>query len=259
MTTCTARFFRGSAIAKPIMWLYGLLVLTPPRVWKQTHNYHHAHNAKIVGSHVGSYPVMTVSMWHRATAVQRLLYRASRHPLAILFGYFSVFLYGMCISGFLRRPSRNWDSLLALSLNVALMLGLLVWAGLDVLFFSMVLPLLVSCATGAYLFYAQHNFEGMHLQGRDEWSYTRAAIESSSYMKMNPIARWFAGNIGYHHVHHLNPSIPFYRLPEALEALPELRAAQVTTLRLSDIAACFRLNLWDPDQGKMVAFPQRLR
>lgn len=246
---------KTSKLAKAIFSVYGILVLTPPRVWKQTHNYHHANNAKIVGSHVGSYPMLTVEMWKKATPSQRLLYRIARHPLTILFGYVFIFLYGMCISGFRRRPEKNWDSLLAIIVHFVLV-GVIGWYfGAATLFFAFLLPLMVATAAGAYLFYAQHNFEGMHLQPRESWSYTKAAIESSSYMKTGKLMAWFTGNIGYHHVHHLNPGIPFYRLPEAHAQIPELQAAKVTTLWPKDIAACFRLKVWDPEREQMVGYP----
>jgi omega-6 fatty acid desaturase (delta-12 desaturase) len=245
---------RGSKVGKAIMSVYGCLVLTPPSVWKQSHNYHHANNAKIIGSHVGSYPVLTIDMWRKATPSQRRWYRIARHPLTIVTGYLGIFLYGMCISGFLRRPAKNWDCLVALFMHIALAVTIGWFFGADVLLFAFILPLAVACATGAYLFYAQHNFEGMHLQPREKWSYTRAAIESSSYMKLGPIMNWFTGNIGYHHVHHLNPGIPFYRLKETMDAIPELQAAKVTTLWPRDIAACFRLKLWDPEREEMVGY-----
>ncbi len=247
---------RGSTVAKWIMYAYGVLVLTPPKVWRQTHNYHHAHTAKIVGSHVGSYLVVTTDMWAKMSARERFMYKLIRHPLTILFGYFTIFLYGMCISSFLRNPRKNWDSLLALVVNLAITAT--VWSvfGFEHFFFVFFLPLFVATASGAYLFYAQHNFPEMHVQPRDSWEYTRAALESSSYMETGPIMRWLTGNIGYHHVHHLNPGIPFYRLPEAMKAIPELQSPRRTTLSPDDIAVCFQQKLWDPEREQMVGYPE---
>lgn len=245
---------RGSRAADLIMKTYGLLVLTPSRVWRQTHNYHHAHTAKIVGSHVGSYAMVTTKMWKDLTPGQRLMYRITRHPLTIALGYLTIFIYGMCISSFLRNPRKNWDSLLAIVLHVALVVALYQLGGFSLVFFALLLPLAIACASGAYLFYAQHNFEGVVIQPREEWSFERAALESSSYMKLGPVMNWFTGNIGFHHVHHLNPTIPFYRLPEAMGAIPELQHPHVTTLWPKDIAACFRLKLWDPEQQRMVGY-----
>ena len=74
---------------------------------------------------------------------------------------------------------------------------------------------------------------------------------------MNPVLRWFTGNIGYHHVHHLNARIPFYRLPEAMAQVEELQSPGVTTLSPLGVYRCLRLKLWDPDQECLVSFAGR--
>ncbi|HKP60224.1 MAG TPA: fatty acid desaturase [Polyangiales bacterium] len=247
---------RGSKPAKLFLDAFGLYVLTPSTVWTQTHNYHHAHTAKIVGSHVGSYPMLTTALWEKCTPGQRVMYRVIRHPLNILFGYFTVFMYGFCLSAFIRNPRKNLDSLAALFVQLG-MIALLWFAfGFEVMFYGLVLPQTVAHALGAYLFYAQHNFPDAHVQPRESWTFVRASLESSSYMEVGPVMRYFTGNIGFHHVHHLNHRIPFYRLPEAMAAIPELRDPHgATSLSLREIRACFRLKLWDPDQNRMVPFP----
>jgi len=247
---------RQSTPAKWIMYTFGLLVLTPPNVWRQTHNYHHAHNAKIVGSNVGSFLTVTVDMWRAMKPRQRLYYRIARSPALIAAGYLTVFVFGMCVASFVRNPRKCWDSLLALLVHGGLLAALWLYFGPFTMFCALLLPLLVAHALGAYLFYAQHNFVGVHLQPRHEWNYTRSAIQSSSYMKMPAILHWFTGNIGYHNVHHLNHRIPFYRLPEALEALEPLHKSPTTTLWPTDVAACLRLKVWDPNQEKMLSFKE---
>ena len=247
---------RGSTPAKWIMYAYGIYVLTPPTVWRQTHNYHHAHTAKIVGSHVGSYMMVTTDMWAQMTPTQRTVYKAFRHPLTVAFAYFTVFGVGMCIQPFLRNPRKNWDSMLSLVVNVVASIAIWYFAGFSIFFFAYFLPLFVATGTGAYLFYAQHDFPEINVQPRENWEYTRAALESSSYMDLSPLMHWFTGNIGYHHVHHLNPGIPFYRLPEAMAGIPELREPLgKTSLALRDIRACFAQKLWDAQQGKTVGYP----
>jgi omega-6 fatty acid desaturase (delta-12 desaturase) len=251
---------RGSVAARVLFGAYGLLVMTPPRVWRETHNYHHAHNGKIVGSHVGSYPVVTVAMWSRMTPSQRFAYRASRHPLTILLGYFTVFGWGMCVAPLIRAPRKNGlAAVSALAIQAALAFGFVHAWGWSAYVLGAWLPLAIAMASGAYLFYAQHNFEGAHFQPREDWSYVRAALESSSYMAMGPVMRFFTGNIGYHHVHHLNPSIPFYRLPEAMAGIPELGSPKTTTLRLGDIAECFSVDVWDPVESRFVSLDEARR
>src|SRR5439155_7141085 len=106
-------------------------------------------------------------------------------------------------------------------------------------------------ALGSYLFYAQHNFPGARFQEGDAWDYTAAALTGSSYIAMNPVLRWFTGNIGYHHVHHLNAGIPFYRLPEAMAQMEELQSPGVTTLSPLGVYRCLRLKLWDPEGQRL--------
>jgi omega-6 fatty acid desaturase (delta-12 desaturase) len=111
----------------------------------------------------------------------------------------------------------------------------------------------VSSAIGSYLFYAQHNFPDVVFKEKDGWTYEGAALESSSYTKMNFFMRWSSANIGYHHIHHLNARIPFYRLPEVMEKIPELQHPKTTSLNLSDIVKCLRLKVWDSKAHKMIS------
>jgi omega-6 fatty acid desaturase (delta-12 desaturase) len=131
-----------------------------------------------------------------------------------------------------------------------------VWvsAGLPAVFFACLLPIAIAAALGAYLFYVQHNFERSRILPLEQWSFDQAALESSSYLKLGPIMHWFTGNIGYHHVHHLNSHIPFYRLPEAMAATAELQHPAVTTPRPHDVLVCLRLNLWDPERQQLVSY-----
>jgi omega-6 fatty acid desaturase (delta-12 desaturase) len=250
---------KDSRPAQALMALYGTLVLTPPRVWRQTHNYHHAHTGQIVGSHIGSFVLVTTDMWRRLGPMERMKYRAVRHPLTVALGYFTIFAWGMCVSSFLRDPKKHWDSAAALVLQAAL--TAVVWGsfGFETYVFAMLIPQMVACAAGSYLFYAQHTFEDLHIQPREEWNYVVAATESSSFMETGPVMQWLTGNIGFHHVHHLNPRIPFYRLPETMRAIPELQNPKVTRLTLRDVVRNFQLGLWDPQAGRMVTYAEATR
>jgi omega-6 fatty acid desaturase (delta-12 desaturase) len=244
---------KGSRLASAIMWVYGLATLNPPSIWDRSHNHHHKNTAKIFGASIGSFPIMTVNAYARASRSQRLAYGASRHPLTIACGYLTVFAYGMCVRSLLTNPRVHWDSGLALALHAGLVATLAVLAPLALLF-AVLLPSALAAAVGAYLFYAQHNYPGVVLRDRADWDYVGAALESSSMIRMSPLMHWFTGNIGYHHVHHLNHRIPFYRLPEAMAALPALQKPGTTSLSLADIHSCLALKLWDPRAARMVGF-----
>jgi acyl-lipid omega-6 desaturase (Delta-12 desaturase) len=246
---------RRSLVAKLLFWGFGVLVLTPPRVWRDTHNYHHAHTAKLVGSNIGSYMMVTTGMWAKMSSGQRTMYRIIRHPLTILGAYFTVFMYGMCVAPLLRAPKKNASAVLTLVVHAGIIWFMVTKLGVAAFLFGYFLPLALAMAIGGYVFYAQHNFPDAYVQPRETWNFTRAALESSSYLVMGPVMNYFTGNIGYHHVHHLNAAIPFYRLPEAMQQVEELQRARKTTLHPRDIIACFAQKLWDPESGQMVGYP----
>ena len=242
---------RGSRFARWLMTAFGILTLNPPSTWNASHNFHHKNNGKIRSASIGSFPVMTVRAYARLSRRQRYLYAASRHPLTILFAWFTVFLVGMTIASLVRKPREHLDCALALVLHAALWIVLALYAPWALLY-CFVIPCFIGAAIGAYLFYAQHNFPAVDLGEQSDWDYVFAALKSSSFLDTNRVMHWFTGNIGFHHVHHLNARIPFYRLPEAMKALSELQAPGRTSLSPQAIFACLRLKLWDPDRRQMV-------
>lgn len=243
----------GSRLAKVIMTAYGLAALNPPSIWKRSHNHHHKNTAKIFGASIGSYPVMTVTAWERATRGQRLGYAISRHPLTMAAGYFTIFIYGMCIRSLIASPREHLDSAVSMVVHAGL-IALALWHGWDTLLLGMMIPCWIASAAGAYLFYVQHNYPAAKLHDRAEWDYVAAATLSSSHLRLGRLMNWFTGNIGYHHVHHLNSRIPFYRLPEAMAGLPEMQNPGTTSLSLADIVRCFRLKLWDAQERRWTGF-----
>lgn len=236
--------------------LVGIYMMAVRSVWKETHDYHHKNNAKLIGSAIGSFPVVTIGMWRSMTPLQKKLYRFIRHPLSIFGGYFTVFLIGMTFSPFKREPKRHFMGPVSVAIHIGLfvLVGVLTdWVtGLAMIIF----PSFLALGLGSYLFYVQHNFPAMQLRDRRTWDYTFAALRSSSMFDMSPIMHWFTGNIGFHHIHHLNHRIPFYRLPEAMAAIPELQEPGRTSWKPKDMAECLSLAVWDPEQQRMLRWDE---
>lgn len=238
--------------AKVLFAIFGLYILAPLSIWRRSHDHHHQHNSKLYTSSIGSYPIVTKRKFQLASSREKRLYLFARHPLTILFGYIFVFIIGMCIRSLVNNPRRHWDSALALVFHVVLGIVMFQAGGWAGLILGLIVPAFIAFAMGAYLFYAQHNFPGVFFAEKDGWTYVNAAMKSSSYMTMSPLMHWFTGNIGYHHIHHLNAKIPFYRLPEVYQKIPALQEARTTSLQLRDVIACFRLKVWDTEQQQMV-------
>ncbi len=243
-----------STKARWAFYAFGVIVLTPPRSWRASHNAHHADVGQIERAGVGSFPLMTVDAWRVASWRERFRYRISRHPLNMLFAYVTIFVLNICLAPLLRRPSVHWDSALTILAHAALAAGLWGVGGAGAAFFGLLLPAFVASAMGGCLFYVQHSFPGLGVAPAAQWSRDRAALESSSCLRLPPVLRWITGNLGFHHVHHLNPQIPFYRLPEAMAGIPELGRTAGISLRMRDFASCFATNLWDETRGRMVPY-----
>ena len=260
---------RKSLAARVLFYLYGIAVLCPPRPWRHSHNFHHAHVGRpipvedgafsLLVSDVGAFPLMTTNMWRQASFWQRLRYRITRHPLTILLAYVTVFFFSICVGSLVRHPRKYWESAVSILVHGGVIALIWLWLGPLGALFGWILPFAIASAAGAYLFFAQHNFEGMRIVPSDQWTLDRAALQSSSYMKLGPVLSWFTANIGYHHVHHLNARIPSYALPKAMAAIPEAQEPMVTSLGLRDIFACLRLNLWDPERQCLVRYRDAAR
>lgn len=243
---------RGSPTARALMHLIGTVVLAPPRIWADTHNHHHAHNAVLGEPAVGTFPLWTTDEYRAASPLARLGYRLARGPLILLLAWPIVFVLGLNLLPALRDPWRHRGSIVALAAHLALNVATLRLGGPELWLCAVALPYGTLGLVGAWLFYAQHNFPGARWAPRGSWSFAEAALWGSSYLHLPPALAWFAGNIHYHHIHHLDIGVPFYRLPLAFAALPELQRPPDTSLRPGDVWRALRLKLWDPDRGELV-------
>ncbi|MBM3848449.1 MAG: fatty acid desaturase [Verrucomicrobia bacterium] len=246
----------NSPLAGALMTVFGVWALSPPSIWRSSHNHHHNHNSQLLGSHIGSFPIMTADGYRKSSRYARVRYLAMRHPLTLLFGYVSIFLMGMCLGPFVRQPRRHSDCLISFLVHVAMGVGLHAYGGWTAVLCVQTLPSFLLYGVGSYLFYAQHNFPDVKFRSRGGWTYELAALESSSFLRMSAWMNWFTANIGYHHVHHLNSKIPFYRLPEAMRGIPELQNPRTTTFHPRDILACLRLKVWDTTAEVMTGCPR---
>jgi acyl-lipid omega-6 desaturase (Delta-12 desaturase) len=245
-----------STLASIIMQAIGIFLLAPQAIWKRSHDYHHNNNSKLTISGIGSYPTICKSRYLTLTKKERYVYLVNRHPLTVIFGYFTLFIYWLNLKSFIQSPKKHIDSFVALLLHFVG--AALIWNLLGIKAFAIIwfLPFFLAFAMGSYLFYCQHNFPGAQFRENHDWKYDHAALASTSYMVMNPVMQWFTGNIGYHHVHHLNSRIPFYRLPEVMEKMPELHNVKTTSWNPLEMIRCFRLKLWDPDRGRMITLSE---
>jgi omega-6 fatty acid desaturase (delta-12 desaturase) len=233
----------------------GMFVLSPFRRWRHDHAVHHASSGDLERRGVGDVLTLTVSEYRARSPRGQLGYRMLRNPL-VMFGLGPIFamVVGPRLVARNARP-RMRNSVLGTDVALAVVVGalcltigwtafLLVWAP----------AALLAGSIGIWLFYVQHQFEDAYWQSGDEWTYADAALRGSSYLKLRQPLQFFTGNIGLHHVHHLNARIPNYNLQRAHDANPMFHS--VPTLTLWDGLRAVRLKLWDEEHGRMITFAQ---
>ena len=245
-----------SKLANFIFTLFGIWIFAPRSIWKRSHDYHHNHNSKLFSASIGSFPIMTKQKFLTASAAERRMYLTIRNPICIWLGFCTMFIYGMAVQSFLSNPHKHYDSLIALVANALVVTAITYFGGWQAFILTWALPFTLTCGLGSYLFYAQHNFPAATFKDNVDWTYEEAALDSSSSMKMNRVGEWITANIGYHHIHHMNSKIPFYRLKEAMKQIPELQHPKVTSLRPGEIFRCMKLKVWDPEQNRMLTLSE---
>jgi omega-6 fatty acid desaturase (delta-12 desaturase) len=233
--------------------LLGFFVLAPLERWRHDHAVHHATSGDLQRRGVGDIITLTVTEYQARSPRGRLAYRTIRNPLVMFgFGPVMAMMIGPRIPTRAQRP-RMRHSVLGLDAALLVVVGLLCWLiGWQAFLLVWGPPALIAGAVGIWLFYVQHQFEDAYWKSPPDWDYSEAALRGSSYFKMPAVLQFFTGNIGLHHVHHLNARIPNYNLQRAHDENPAFR--QVPTLSLRDALAAVGLKLWDEDSGKLVGF-----
>jgi acyl-lipid omega-6 desaturase (Delta-12 desaturase) len=215
---------------------------------------HHASSGDLDRRGHGDVPTLTVKEYLGRSRWGRLHYRIVRHPLLLLLGGpFYLFLSQRVRPKGAATHDKQVSSVLATNLAIILtvtIFSLLIGFGT---FLKIYLPVFyIAAMAGVWLFYVQHQFDGAYWEPHEEWDYATAAVVGSSYFKLPRVLRWFTGNIGLHHVHHLGPRIPNYRLQRCHDDNALFHRATVVTLTQS--LSALRLSLWDEEQRRLVRF-----
>jgi omega-6 fatty acid desaturase (delta-12 desaturase) len=238
--------------------ILGLFVYAPFVRWRHDHAIHHATSGDLDRRGGGDVKTLTVAEYNALPWRSRLAYRLFRNPL-IMFGVGPIvaLLLGPRIVPRDARP-RMKRSVIGTNIALAVLIAGLCWLlGWSEFLLIQAPTVMLAGSAGIWLFYVQHQFEDAYWQNNEQWSYADAALRGSSYLKLPKILQFFSGNIGLHHVHHLNARIPNYNLQRAHDENPIFH--DVPTLSIWDGMRAVRLKLWDEERGRLVTFAQARR
>jgi len=221
--------------------------------WRDSHAQHHATAQQIENRGISYFWTMTVGEYQGASKGKRLAYRLYHHPL-ILFalGGCYTFLINFRLPYADSPPRAKRQVHMHNLVYILLFGGLGLWLGFGTVLLVQLPIAFISTTAGLWLFHVQHHYEETYWAPKAQWSYERAALEGSSYLKLDPITQYFAGNINFHHIHHLVPRIPNYRLPDAQAKVALFRAVEPLTVRQA--LASYRCTLVDETTERWVGF-----
>ena len=235
--------------------MMGVLTNTPFEYWARQHALHHRGNGNLDKRGDGDVLLMTVEEYEAAPLLERFYYRIYRNPV-FLFGIVAplhfIVLQRLPL-GHQAKTVGGWASVVGTNLGIALYYGALIAAYGWKAFLLVYTPVVfLSAAVSVWLFYVQHQFQGAYFRRTIQWRYQEAAVEGSSFYDLPRILHWASANIGFHHIHHLNPKVPNYRLSRCHTAHPEFQ--RTTSLGLGESLSTARLALWSEDENEFRAF-----
>jgi len=251
-------FFRSRLANDITGFCAGVLVLTPYFHWRWEHAQHHATSGDLSRRGTGDIWTMTVEEYLAASRWKRFAYRLARNPFLLFVVapvYLFVFRERFPVTSAGSREKRSvWWVNLAIT---AMVVGMGMVFGFVPYLVLMLTAIAVAGISGVWLFYVQHQFEEVYWEHNEKWNYTAAALQGSSFYKLPTVLRWFSGNIGYHHVHHLSPRIPNYYLGACHESAAMFR--EVKPLGLLRSLKSLRLHLWDESRRRLISFREMRR
>jgi omega-6 fatty acid desaturase (delta-12 desaturase) len=246
-------FFKSRKANDTLGFICGVLAFTPYYHWRWEHAIHHSNSGDLDRRGTGDIWTLTVQEYLEASCWKRFAYRLARHPVILfLLAPLYLFLIQQRIpsskAGRRERNSVYWTNLALLGMAS----GLAALFGLKAYLLLQLATVATAGAAGIWLFYVQHQFEGVYWERGHDWDYCTAALQGSSFYKLPKVMQWFSGNIGFHHIHHLSPRIPNYNLERCHKAEPLFQTVKPVTLCSSLKSLTFRL--WDEPRRKLVGF-----
>jgi omega-6 fatty acid desaturase (delta-12 desaturase) len=250
---CHGSFFATSRGNRILGYISGILTFTPYEDWRRCHAIHHSTVGDLDRRGTGDVTLLTVDEYLAVSGKKRLAYRLYRNPV-VMFGLGPVFMFLLRFR-FPSKGARKHERKSVIVTNLSI-LAILLLASFTIgikTYLVIQLPVIVIAgAIGLWLFYIQHDYEGVYWARHEDWDQMRASLESCSYYKLPGILKWITGNIGLHHIHHVRPRIPNYNLQQCWKETPALQ--EVTPLTFWKSLKSPWLNLWDEEQSKLVSF-----
>jgi omega-6 fatty acid desaturase (delta-12 desaturase) len=253
-------FFRSARANRWVGLVCSVITLTPYENWRRQHAGHHMHWNDLDNRNSGSdiySTCLTVAEYRALPPRRQLFYRFVWHPIVALIllpPLVFLLLYRFAFD----TPAawaRERRSVYITNAALFVVFGALAFAfGWQNVLLVHLPPAILASILGVWMFSLQHRFEGAVWAREGAWNSENASIAGSSHLVLPKILQWFTGNIGFHHIHHLDPRVPNYRLEACHRSDTRFEQAPTVTLwqGLSAMGYC----LWDEERQQLIRLPR---
>lgn len=252
---CHHSFFKNRLTNKIVGTITGILTFFPYSQWQHDHSIHHATSSNLDKRGTGDIWMLTVDEYLAEPLWRKIAYRLYRNPF-VMFGLGPIYVF-LIKNRFNKKGAKVKEQINTYITNVSIfvLIGLLCWTlGWESFVLVQGPIFLIAGSVGIWLFYVQHTFEDSYFEENEQWDYVKAAVEGSSFYKLPKFLQWMTGNIGYHHVHHLSPRVPNYKLEEAHVNTPPLQ--NIPTITLATSLQSLKFRLWDEQNRKFIGYTE---
>lgn len=259
---CGHRTFLSNATARNVVgYVCSVFSTIPYHYWAKSHHVHHNNTGKLEIRDIGDINTLTVKEFSMLSKWNRFQYKLYRSiPVMFVLGpiYYVVIHNRLALIKMDIFKNEKWRLYLNNLVLITLFLTLGYFLGWAKFFITHFTIIALFAIIAIWFFYIQHQHEETYKQWRDKWDFVTAAIKGSTYYKIPRVFNWLTGNIGIHHIHHLNPAIPNYNLQDAL-ASNQWFNEYTTTLTFGESLKLAFYKLWDESTQKMITFSEFYR
>ncbi len=251
-------FFKSQKASTFVGVIFGIFTFTPYFNWHKKHMKHHATVGNLDKRGEGDVWTMTADEYLGSSKWKRFQYRVYRHPVTMFgVGALYVFLFENRLTN-KEMSKKEKLNVHFTNFGLAVIFAVMSWAiGFFTFLIIQISILYVAAIAGFWLFYLQHQYEDVTWVRNNDWNYREIALEGSSFVKFPKLLQWFSGNIGFHHIHHINARIPNYKLEECYNENPIFKEVEPVTFFKS--LKTLKLRLWDEKNQKLIGFKDLFR